>query len=233
MPYRYMVRLVFPHALIVADAFHLHRRVLDALSEVRRAATHRIGRGRSGRARLPKQARFALARARDSLEADTSPRGARQRAAVAEVCGLDPPLALAYELKEAFRALMAIGKTGAAAAFEAGLSTFDQRCRASKLAPYVTVANGFRSWRTEIINLRPHRRRQQRLRRSHQPSHQEPEAPSAWLPQLDRVPRPNPVVLRRSCRPRNRRDRAATLNPARPRSPLHPTSIRVEPIFVT
>jgi transposase len=152
VPYRYMVRLVFPHALIVADAFHLHRRVLDALGEVRRGATHRIGRGRSGRARLPKQARFALARARDSLEADTSERGAKQRAAVTEVCGLDPPLALAYELKEAFRALMAIGKTGDVVAFQAAFSDFDARCRASKLAPFVTVANGFRIWRTEIIN---------------------------------------------------------------------------------
>lgn len=30
VPYRHMVRLVFPHALIVADAFHVHRRFLDA-----------------------------------------------------------------------------------------------------------------------------------------------------------------------------------------------------------
>jgi transposase len=33
VPYRYMVRLVFPHALIVADAFHLHRRVLPRRSD--------------------------------------------------------------------------------------------------------------------------------------------------------------------------------------------------------
>lgn len=152
VPYRYMVRLAFPHALIVADAFHLHRRVLDALAEVRRRATIRIGKGRCGRAGLPKEARYALARARDDLRADASEHGAKQRAAVAEVCGLDPPLAWAYELKEAFRALMAIGKAGDLVAFEAGFGIFDAWCRASKLTPFVTVANGFRTWRAEIIN---------------------------------------------------------------------------------
>ena len=70
--YRYMVRLAFPHAAIVADVFHLHRRVLDALVGVRRSATIRMARGRSGRARLPKATRHALARARDDLAADSS-----------------------------------------------------------------------------------------------------------------------------------------------------------------
>ena len=68
------------------------------------------------------------------------------------MCGLDPPLALAYELKEAFRALMAIGKAGDVVAFEAGLGIFDSWCRSSKLASFVTAANGFRSWRREMIN---------------------------------------------------------------------------------
>jgi transposase len=54
--YRYMVRIAFPHAMIVTDAFHLHRQALDALSKVRRSATHRIARGRSGRAGLRKMA---------------------------------------------------------------------------------------------------------------------------------------------------------------------------------
>lgn len=152
VPYRYMVRLVFPHAVIVADAFHLHRRTLEALTAVRRSATHRIAKGRSDRAGLPKYARYALARARDELLADTSERGARQRAAVAEVCGLDPPLALAYELKEVFRTLMKIGKSGNVSAFSTGLDLFDAFCRQSKLAPFIKAANGFRSWREEIIN---------------------------------------------------------------------------------
>jgi transposase len=35
-PYRMAARALFPNALVVADAFHLHRRVLAALTEVRR-----------------------------------------------------------------------------------------------------------------------------------------------------------------------------------------------------
>ena len=147
-----MVRLVFPHALIVTDAFHLHRQVLDALAKVRRSATFRIARGRSGRARLPKMARHALARGRDELNADTSHRGERQRAAVVEVCGLDPPLAVAYELKEAFCAAMAIGKSGDVESFATCLAIFDTWCRASKLEPFKTLANSLRSWREEIVN---------------------------------------------------------------------------------
>jgi transposase len=150
--YRYMVRLAFPHAMIVTDAFHLHRQVLEALTKVRRLATYRIARRRSGRAGLPKMARHALARSRDELASDTSEHGARQRAAVIEVCALDPPLALAYELKEAFRAAMAIGKTGDVDTFTICLGVFDAWCRASKLSPFVTLANSLRSWRNEIIN---------------------------------------------------------------------------------
>ena len=41
-PYRYIVRLAFPNAAIVADAFHLHRQVNHALAEVRRAAWNRL-----------------------------------------------------------------------------------------------------------------------------------------------------------------------------------------------
>jgi transposase len=150
--YRYMVRLAFPHAMIVADAFHLHRLVLDALGKVRRSATYRIAKGRSGRAGLPKAARHALARGRDELAVDTTDRGARQRAAVAEVCGLDPPLAAAYELKEAFRAAMAIGRAGQVEDFVVSLVVFDTWCRASKLSAFVSLANSLQTWRREILN---------------------------------------------------------------------------------
>lgn len=151
--YRYMVRLVFPHALIVADAFHVHRRFLDALTEVRKAAARRIARrGGDNAWRLPKAARYALLRARDELHADTTERGTRQRAAVAEVCALDPELATAYELKEAFRVVMAFGKTGDVDLFCAALDLFDALCRGSKITPFKTAAGLLRRWRTEIVN---------------------------------------------------------------------------------
>ena len=65
---------------------------------------------------------------------------------------LDPPLRVAYELKEAFRAAMAIAKTGDVDTFAVCLAVFDTWCRASKLSPFVSLANSFRSWRKEIIN---------------------------------------------------------------------------------
>lgn len=151
--YRLIVRLAFPHALIVADAFHLHRLCGDALTKVRRSALYRIAKTRHvARAGRPKAARHALARARDDLEADPSDRAARQRAAVAEVCALDAELALAYELKEAFRAMMAIGRSGDVETFTNCLAIFDTWCRASKLSAFVTLANSLRSWRAETIN---------------------------------------------------------------------------------
>ena len=93
-----------------------------------------------------------MARARDELATDTTERGARHRAAVAELCAADPPLALAYELKEAFRAAMAIGRSGDVDNFIIALDLFDTWCRASKLAPFHSVANSLRSWREETIN---------------------------------------------------------------------------------
>jgi len=151
-PYRYMVRLAFPHAMIVTDAFHLHRRVLEALAAVRKSAYHRLAKARPARNTQVKSARYALARSRHELAADMTERGARDRAVIAEVCGADPPLALAYELKEAFRAAMEIGKAGDVDNFIVALDLFDAWCRASRLAPFKTLANGLRSWREEIIN---------------------------------------------------------------------------------
>jgi len=151
-PFRYMVRIAFPHAMIVTDAFHLHRRVLEALASVRKAAYHRLAKARLARHTQVKSARYALARARDELAADTTERGARDRAVIAEVCAADPPLALAYELKEAFRAAMAIGRRGDVANFTIALDLFDAWCRGSRLAAFKSLANGLRSWREEIIN---------------------------------------------------------------------------------
>ena len=111
-PYRAAARVLFPNALIVADAFHIHRRVLAALTEVRRGRLEPMaGAEPLDWASVFKDARFALARARDSLEADDSRSGERQRLALYDAVNLDPQLGTAYELKEAFRVAMAIGKS--------------------------------------------------------------------------------------------------------------------------
>jgi len=151
-PYRSAVRVLFPNALIVADAFHLHRRVLTALTQVRRDAWNRW-RHRSRRLGKPfKDARFALARSRDSLAADERPTGERQRLALFDATNLDPDLGVAYELKEAFRVAMAIGRGGDTATFAACMDLFDALCRSSGIEAFAAVAKTFRDWRTEIVN---------------------------------------------------------------------------------
>jgi hypothetical protein len=227
-PYRHMVRIVFPQRRHRGRRLPPPPAVVQALTEVRRGATVRIAKARRGRPAKAKAARDALARARERLEADTSPRGTRDRQAVAEVCDLDDRLALAYQLKEAFRATMDIAKSGDAELFEVCLVIFDTWCRASKLAAFVILANSMRSWRNRDRQLRPNRRLQC-LRRIDQPPHQEPEAPSPRISQLAGLPRPDPVVLRRSRRPPHQRDPATTLHPAWRRSQLLATSIRVDP----
>jgi transposase len=151
-PYRMAARVLFPNALVVADAFHIHRRVLAALTEVRRDAWNRW-RHRSRRlGEVFKDARFVLARARDHLDADDSTGAERQRIALYDATNLDPELAVAYELKEAFRVAMAVGKSGDVAGFVACLELFDALCIGSKIAAFVTMAKTLRNWRVEIVN---------------------------------------------------------------------------------
>ena len=64
----------------------------------------------------------------------------------------DPDLARAYQLKEALRAALAIGKTGDVTLFTAALELFDALCRGSGLKPFATLARTLRTWRQEIVN---------------------------------------------------------------------------------
>ena len=96
-------------------------------------------------------ARHALARARDELQADTSEHGARQRAAVAEVCGLDRRWRWPTN-QRAFRAAMVIGKTGDPEPFDTCLSHLRTPGVGPQPGRWKTLANTLRSWRAEIIN---------------------------------------------------------------------------------
>ena len=136
----------------MADAFHIHRRVGAALTQVRRDAWNRW-RFRSPRSgRVFKDARFGLARSRDALEADPCRAGERQRMAVFDATNLDADPGVAYELKEAFRVAMAIGHSGDVATFSAALDLFDALCRFSGLEAFVILAKTLREWRVEIVN---------------------------------------------------------------------------------
>ena len=69
-----------------------------------------------------------------------------------DAVNLDPQLGVVYELKEAFRVAMAIGKSGDVVAFTAALELFDALCLGSKIPAFVSLAKTLRGWRTEIVN---------------------------------------------------------------------------------
>lgn len=151
-PYRMAVRVLFPNALIVADAFHLHRRVGYALTAVRRDAWNSCRTDTPRLAKVFKDVRFAAQKPREELEADTSRKGRRQRILIYDASNLEPVFGEAYELKEAFRAAMAIGRSGDIANFALALDLFIAWCRQSRILAFVTVAKTFTNWREEILN---------------------------------------------------------------------------------
>lgn len=65
---------------------------------------------------------------------------------------LDATLGVAYELKEAFRAAMAIGKAGHVETFTAALELYDALCIGSGIEAFAKLAKTLREWRTAIVN---------------------------------------------------------------------------------
>ena len=69
-----------------------------------------------------------------------------------DATNLHRSLCLSYQLKEAFRAAMAIGKSGDVTTFAAALDLFIALCVGSKIPAFVTLAKTFGEWRQEILN---------------------------------------------------------------------------------
>ena len=229
-PYRAVARVVFPNAVIVADAFHLHRRVLAALTEVRRDAWNRWRHRNRRLGRSFKDARFALARARDALDAGDGRVGERQRLALFDATNLDAPLAVANELKDAFAQLRPSAGTAtlrpSVPPWNSSAPCASAQDRRVRQAGQDTAGPAGRD-----RQLRGQRRGIEMASPRHEPPDQEPEAPGPRLPNLGRVPRPDPLGLRGGRRPRHGRDQAPTIRAPRPGSELVPTSIRVDPDF--
>ena len=131
---------------------HPHRRVLTALAETHKVASRRLPTHAPQLARAVKDARYTLARPRKDLKADPPPRRERQRLTLHEATHLNGHLGLAYELKKAFRAAMAVGPTGNLHAFNVYLDLFDLWCRNSKLPPFHTLTTTLHTWRQTTIN---------------------------------------------------------------------------------
>ena len=69
-----------------------------------------------------------------------------------DVTHIDSDLGIAYELKKASRAAMALGKSGDVENFENATRMFIAMCRQSKIPTFVTLGKMIENWRTEIVN---------------------------------------------------------------------------------
>ncbi len=132
-----VLRLAFPKALVVADHFHLQRRVLRGFAQVRNQAADR----RPEWNKVFTDARYALAKRPEKLTDD-------QELMVHDATHLDGRLGDAYDLVQWFRAVMDSDlevdeMIGLLDAWIAEAKTFGD--------PFAGTARSFAYWRDEII----------------------------------------------------------------------------------
>jgi transposase len=141
--YREVVQLCLPRAKIVADRFHVVRRVGKALNQVRLRLQRALGLERKGE----------LYGLRYALLGDPSNWTAEERARLRQWFERLPELRLAWELKEGFRAWHEQQDRASA---ERTLAEWEARAEASGLAEFQRLSDGpnamLNSWRDEILN---------------------------------------------------------------------------------
>jgi transposase len=141
--YREVVQLCLPRARIVADRFHVVRRVGRALGQVRLRLQRARGEERKGE----------LFELRYALLGDPLNWTAEERARLRKCFRELPELKIAWELKERFRAWYE--QRGRASA-ERELAKWEQDVQTSGIAEFVRLCEGpnamLNSWRDEILN---------------------------------------------------------------------------------
>jgi transposase len=144
--YRQVVVLCLPRAVIVADRFHVVRRVGEALAGVRRRLQ---GQERKGR-------RDRLYRLRYALLAQPADWSEVERREIEGLFVAYPELKTAWERKEAFRLWYESADRATAAA---GLSEWEEALRSDLIPEYLALfAQGslLGSWRQEVLNYFAH-----------------------------------------------------------------------------
>lgn len=135
-----------PGAVLCADPYHLVSWITDALDEVRRQVWNDARRaGDKHGARQLKGARYALWKNPTDLTG-------RQQVKLAWIAATHKPLHRAWELKEAFRKVIAIKGAHASHLLNDWLAWASR----SKLKPFVEVARKIRRHRTAIENMLEH-----------------------------------------------------------------------------
>lgn len=135
-----------PAAVLCADPYHLVSWITDALDEVRRQVWNDARRaGDKQTARNLKSARYALWKNPQDLTD-------RQQVKLAWIAASHKPLHRAWELKEAFRKVIAVKGAHASHLLDDWLAWASR----SKLKPFVEVARKLRRHRQAIENMLEH-----------------------------------------------------------------------------
>ncbi len=145
--YRQVAILCLPRVVIVADRFHVVRRVGEALDGVRRRLQ---GQGRKGK-------RNRLYRLRYALLAEPQDWSEAERRDIEALFRAYPELGTAWERKEEFRRLY---ESADRATAQAKLSQWEEALRSDGLPEYLALfAQGslLASWRREVLNYFDHR----------------------------------------------------------------------------
>lgn len=145
--YRQVATLCLPRVVIVADRFHVVRRVGEALDRVRRRLQ---GHERKGR-------RDKLYRCRYALLAHPEDWSEKERLNIEGLFVAYPELKTAWERKEEFRRWY---ESADRATAEAGLCEWEAALRRDGMAEYLALfAQGslLGSWRQELLNYFDHR----------------------------------------------------------------------------
>jgi transposase len=149
--YRQAIRAQLPHARIVCDHFHLVRGANTALDSIRRERQRQHGRRRpKGTRRSGHGATWQpeLYRSRHRLLKASERLTARDGRRLCELFAVDPILAEAWGLKEAFRAIYRASNRPDA---ERRLDRFLDAVDRSELSAFKAFAEGIRQWRTELL----------------------------------------------------------------------------------
>lgn len=141
--YRDVVQFCLPRAKIVADRFHVGRRVGKALDQVRLRLQRSRGDERKGEL-------YAL---RYALLAEPLSWSAEQRAGLRRWFREDPELRTAWQLKERFRAWY---ESKDRASAERTLAEWEAEVKSSGIAEFARLSEGpnamLNSWREEILS---------------------------------------------------------------------------------
>jgi transposase len=148
--YRAAVAEALPHALIVADHFHLVRLANQAVTDVRRRVTWDL-HGRRGRATDPAwAARRRLLRGRERLRPEQFAKMWN------DLVDADPSsrILIAWIAKEELRALLACARTGGQRhEISARLHRFNAWCADSRLPELERLAGTIEAWWPEVLGF--------------------------------------------------------------------------------